>query len=80
MRSWKISKQILKISVERKPTWSGLNLEDRDMPSDDQTHQLRDLITLFCIDKIHLVSKYSNKKETQTTADIWKDYKVRMIY
>ena len=60
-------------------SWSGLNLEDQDMSCDDRIHQLRDLITLFCVDKIHPVFKYSNKKETQATADMWKDYKVRMI-
>ena len=60
-------------------SWSGLTIEDQVMSSDDRIHLLRDLITLFCIDKIHLVSKYSNKRETQTTADMWKDYKVRMI-
>ena len=59
--------------------WFGLNLKDQNMSCDDQIHQLKYLITLFSVDKIHLVSKYSNKKETQTTADMWKDYKVRMI-
>ena len=61
-------------------SWSGLNLQDQDMSCDNQIHQLRDMITLFCVDKIHLISMYSNKKKTHTTTDMQKDYKVKMIY
>lgn len=42
-------------------SWFRLDLEDQDISCDDRIHQLRDLITLFCVNKLHLVSKYSNK-------------------
>ena len=45
-------------------SWSGLNPEDQDMSCDDRIYRLSDLITLFCVDKIHHVSKATGRHLT----------------
>ena len=57
-------------------SWSGLNLEDTSLSIEERMERLNDLITLFCTEKIHLVSTYKNKKETETVEDLWNGFEV----
>ena len=60
-------------------SWSGMNLEDTTLTIEDRIKRLNDLITMFCTEKIHLVSEYANKKETETKECLWKGYKVNIF-
>ena len=56
--------------------WSGLNLEDRTLSLEDRISRLGDIFASFSTDKRHLVSEYSNSKETKTKPALWNGYKV----
>ena len=56
-------------------SWSGLDLEV-PISIDSRIERLKDLITLFCTEKIHTVSRYNNAAETIIIPDTWEGYEV----
>ena len=60
-------------------SWSGLDLEMKISP-DERKARLKDVITLFCTERIHTVAKYANRAEVDTIPDVWEGYKVHLHY
>ena len=59
--------------------WSGLDLQVK-LSVPYRTTCLKDIMTLYCTTKAHIVQKYTNQKEENTVADTWEGYKVKLEY
>ena len=59
--------------------WSGMDLE-ANLTTEIRKERLKDIVTLYCVDKDHTVQKYTDKKETVTAPDLWEGYKVTLHY
>ena len=55
-------------------SWSGLDLQ-LELSVPDRIPRLKDIMTLYCTTKVHIVLKYTNQKEEDTVADTWEGYK-----
>ena len=55
--------------------WSGLDLSDK-IPSDTRIEHLRDVITLLCTVKVHIVGRYNDREEPEIVPDLWNGYTV----
>ena len=59
--------------------WSGLDLEI-PLSTADRVARLHELISLFCTETSHLVSKYTNSTENDTEADKYFEHEVYLHY
>ena len=59
--------------------WSALDLSLKLSPQ-QRKDRISDVVTLFCTKKVHIVQKYTNKQETDTTDNTWEDHKVELQF
>ena len=59
--------------------WSAVNLDDRTMNLEDRIIRLNDLIAQFSKEKVYLIGKYGNSRETTINPALWRNYKVGII-
>ena len=76
------SKQDLKTSVRKKQiilygvAWISLFF----VSLDNRFNKLRNLLKIFCTEKVHTVQEYSNTGETNTEDIIWRGHEVILQY
>ena len=59
--------------------WSGLDLELK-LSVTERVNRLRDIINVYCTERVHTVQKYRTQKEEDTVADNWEGYQVNLMY
>ena len=61
-------------------SWLGLDLEIPGLSIQDRIDRMNDLFAIYCTEKIHPVSKYSNNQETELSVEKYFGYVVYLQY
>ena len=59
--------------------WPGLDLKLK-LSVRERITRLKDIITVYCTTKVHIIHKYANQKEEDTVVYTWKGYKIKLEY